>query len=273
MPIPSTVLDLGSITSSNSPLGSDSVGSPATVDDFFRSHAAIIKQESLIKSWERRGDAPSYVSASLFSVPGNQSAHYAVGRRVQARQGNTSYGTINSVTYTTATGVYVTMDGGASLSATLSEVRLGVDPNAIPVSAIALSFLPLTGGTMTGPITMSNNSIIGAKVVTTFQEVNAGSSGAAKSLSWSAGQYQYLTVNADTVLTVKNPPGVGFYQLRLVQDGTGGRTVSFVGLSSTRWLASAAQPAFNKTASGETIISLFWNGSAWTQSAQKVGAA
>jgi len=272
MAIPSTVKDLSSLTSSNSPLGSDLVGSPATVDDFFRSHAAIIREESLWKSWERRGDVPSYVSATLFTVPNDQTTKYTIGRRLMVKQSSTVYGTVNSVTYTSATGVYVSMDGGTSLSATMSEVFLGIDPNAAPVNPIALSYLPLTGGTMAGAITMSNNSIIGAKVVTTFQEVDFGSAGAAKSISFSGGQYAKITLNANTVLTVTNPPGVGFYQLRVVQDGTGGWSASFVGWSATRWLQSTVQPAFNNSASGETIINAFWNGANWTLSAQKVGA-
>lgn len=273
MPLPSTILDLSSLTSSNSPLGTDSVGSPATVDDYFRHVQSVLRQESLLKSWERRGDTPTFVSGAAFTVVGDQSAHYAAGRRIKARQGNTSYGTIVSVTYTANTYVVVAMDGGASLSATLSEVQLGVDPLAAAVAALTASYLPLSGGTMAGAITMSNQSIIGAKVVTTFQEVDHGSSGAAKSISFSGGQYGKVTLNADTVLTVTNPPGVGFYQLRLIQDGTGGRAVSFVGFSATRWLGSATPPAINTAANGETIINAFWNGSAWTTSVQKVGAA
>lgn len=274
MPLPSTIKDLASLTSSNSPLGTDSVGSPATVDDYFRHVQSIMRQESLLKSWERRGDVPTFVNASAFTVPGNQSSFYSVGRRVKVLQGNTIYGTVSSVTYTANTAVYVAMDSAASLSATMSEVQLGLDPLAAASNAILLSYLPLAGGTMVGTIAMNNQNITNAKVVTAYQEVDHGNSGAAKSISFSGGQYGKVTLNnATAVLTIKNPPGVGFYQLRLIQDATGGRSASFVNLTQTTWLGSAAQPTLNQAANGETIVNLFWNGSAWRQSLQRVGAA
>jgi len=276
MPLPSTILDLGSLTSSNSPLGSDSVGSPATVDDFFRHVQSVIRQESLLKSWERRGDTPTFVSGTTFTVPGNQAAFYSVGRRVKVRQGNTIYGTVASVTYTSNTFVQVTMDSAASLSATMSEVQLGIDPLAAAASALLLSFLPLAGGSMSGPISMANQNIIGVKRLTAFQEVDFGNSGAAMTISFSGGQYAKVTLNAaEAVLTIKSPasPGVGFYQLRIIQDGTGGRSASFVNLSQTNWLQSGNQPALNQAASGVSIVNLFYTGSGWNQSLQKVGAA
>lgn len=274
MPLPSDIRDLASLTSSNSPLGSDSVGSPATVDDFFRHIQSVMRQESLLKSWERRGDVPTYVSATTFTVPGNQSAFYSQGRRIKVWQGSQIYGTVASVTFTANTFVQVSMDSGASLSATMSEVQLGIDPLAAAASALLLSFLPLSGGTMQGPITMSNQSIIGAKVVSTFQEVPYGNSGAAMSISFSGGQYANVTINvAEAVLTIKNPPGVGFYQLRVIQDATGGRSVSFVNLSASSWIQSATQPALNQAANGVSIVNLFYTGSGWNQSLQKVGAA
>lgn len=273
MPLPSDIRDMASLTSSNSPLGSDSVGSPATVDDFLRHIQSVLRQESLLKSWERRGDTPTFVSGTAFTVPGNQSAFFAVGRRIKVRQGSTVYGTINSVTYTANTWCGVTMDSGVSLSATMSEVQLGIDPLAAAASALLMSFLPLAGGAMSGPISMSNQNVIGVKVLTAYQEVDHGSSGAAKSVSFSGGQFGKITLNSDTVLTIKSPPGVGHYQLRVIQDATGGRTASFVNLSQTRWLGAASQPALNSAASGESLLTMYWDGAAWTQSLEKVGAA
>lgn len=273
MPLPSDIRDLSSLTSSNSPLGSDSVGSPATVDDYFRHVQSVLRQESLLKSWERRGDTPTFVSGTTFTVPGNQSAFYSVGRRVKVRQGNTIYGTVASVTYTSNTFVLVTMDSGASLSATMSEVQLGIDPLAAAASALLMSFLPLAGGSMSGPISMANQNIIGTKVLTAYAEVDHGSSGAAKSISFSGGQFCKVTLNSNTVLTIKNPPGVGHYQLRVLQDTTGGWSASFVNLSQTRWLGVASQPALNTAASGASLLTLYWDGAAWTQSLEKVGAA
>jgi len=273
MPLPSDIRDLSSLTSSNSPLGSDSVGSPATVDDYFRHVQSVLRQESLLKSWERRGDTPTFVSGTAFTVPGNQSAFFSAGRRIRVMQSADTYGTINSVTYTANTWVGVTMDSGQSLSATMSEVQLGIDPLAAAVSALLMSFLPLAGGAMSGPISMGNQNIIGTKVLTAYAEVDHGSSGAAKSVSFSGGQFGKITLNSDTVLTITNPPGVGHYQLRVIQDATGGRTASFVGLSQTKWLGAASQPALNSAASGASLLTLYWDGAEWTQTLEKVGAA
>lgn len=275
MAIPSLPTDLGSTTASNSPLGSDSVGSPATVDDFFRSHAAIMRMEGKNKSWELRGDAPTYVSGTVFTLSGDQRTHYATGRRIKALGNSTVYGTITSQTFTANTAVTALYDGASTLDASLSAVHLGPHPDAIPVSAVVTSFLPLAGGTMAGDISMSNQDVVGVKTVTVFGEVNHGNSGAAKSISFSGGQNCRVTINADTVLTICTPPGQGFFQLRMIQDGTGAHTVSFVNLVQTRFVGNASQPAINAAANGETILTLFWNGAFGTaiQSLQKIGAA
>lgn len=271
MSIPSVITDLSTNTASNSPLGSDQVGSPATVDDFFRSVEAIIRSESLLKSWEIRGNATTYVSGTTFTMPGDQTAFFVAGRRVKAAGAATIYGGIVSSSYngsvTTAT---IAGDSGATLDASLSNVQLGIDPLSASVLLLG-NFYAKTGGELEGNMTLSNRDIATFKNLFAFAEYDNGNSGASKTITWSNGQNQKITVNSNTTLTIGSAPGVGHYQLRLVMDGTGARTVTFVGISSSRWLNSAAQPAFNTAASGETILTFYWDGTNWTIGAQKVG--
>jgi hypothetical protein len=274
MPIPSTIKDLSSNTASNYPLGSDLIGSPATVDDLFRSLEAILRDETLNKSWERRGDTPTYVSGTTFTVPNDKTAYYTGSRRFRSYGTATLYGGIVSSSYNgSVTTVTILGDSSGTLDSSLSEVQLGIDPKAVLAAIFAAGgYLPTTGGEMRGDITMSNNDIIGVKNITSFVEYDNGNSGAAKSIDWSNGQNQKITINSNTTLTIQNPPGVGHYQLRMIMDGTGGYTVALTNIGSGVWLSSASQPAFNTAASGKTVLNFFWDGSGWTASSRKVGA-
>jgi hypothetical protein len=104
-------------------------------------------------------------------------------------------------------------------------------------------------------------------------EYDNGNSSTAATIDFANGQKQRITLTANTTLTISAPPGVGDYKLRLIQDATGGRTVTFSGLSSARWWGSATQPAFNTAANGETLLALYYDGTNWSQGATKIGAA
>lgn len=271
MSIPSLVTDLSTNTASNSPLGSDLVGSPATVDDFFRSIEAIIRAESLLKSWEVRGNVPTYVSGTVFTVPGDQTGFYVAGRRLWAFGGSSIYASIVSSSFNSVTTVTILGDSGSTLDASLSSVILGIDPKSVQILFPAGDYLPGTGGELRGNLSLSNHDIEDVRKITWFQEYDYGNSGAAKTISFSVGQHVKVTINADTTLTLENAPGVGFWQCRMIQDATGGRVVTIANVGSGAWINSASQPAFNTAAGGSTILTCFWNGSAYIVGVQKVG--
>lgn len=102
-------------------------------------------------------------------------------------------------------------------------------------------------------------------------EYNAGNLTGTATIDFANGQKQRATLTGNVAITIAAPPGVGHYQLRLIQDATGGRTVTFSGLSASRWLGAIGQPLFNPFQNGETVVSLFWDGTNWTQSAAAVG--
>lgn len=121
--------------------------------------------------------------------------------------------------------------------------------------------------------TLGNTGLSGVKTIGFNGEYDNGSSGASKTITLTNGQKQKITLSANTALTISfTSAPVGTYQLRLIQDATGGRTLSWTGLSATRWLGSAAAPAINATANGETVVSIFYDGTNAVQSLAKVGA-
>jgi hypothetical protein len=125
--------------------------------------------------------------------------------------------------------------------------------------------MPKSGGIFTGNVT---GKVIG------FTEFDVGVSAGSKIVDFATnGQKQKITLTATTpTLTISAPTLAGHYQLRIVQDATGGRVPTFSGLSSTRWLGTATAPAVNAAANGETILNLYWDGTQFTQSMSKVGA-
>lgn len=90
----------------------------------------------VFSQWQDTGVVPTYVNPTTFTVPGDQTSTFSVGRRVQAfTTAGTVYGYITSSVFTTLTTVQVVLDSG-TLDAGLSTVKLGLltpDNNSIPL--------------------------------------------------------------------------------------------------------------------------------------------
>lgn len=95
---------------------------------------------------------------------------------------------------------------------------------------------------------------------TFFSEVDNGISGTSATIDWNAGQKQVLVLGANTTLSFVNPPGPGSFILRLVQDATGSRTVTWP--ASVKWPGGTA-PTLTTAANGEDLISLYFNGTSY----------
>lgn len=89
-----------------------------------------------VSQWQVSGVTPSYVSASSFTVPGDQTSEFHVGRRLQfTTNAGDVYGTILTSAYTSLTTVAVLMDGSSALDSGLSAVNLSLlraDNPAVP---------------------------------------------------------------------------------------------------------------------------------------------
>lgn len=122
---------------------------PSTVNDSARAMMAAIATWFQAPEWINRGDTPTYVSGTQFTVPTNRTAVYAVGRRVRAAvTAGTVYGTITASAYASVTTVTLSMDGSSALDSGLSEVDVGVLNPANP-SLSSLPALTLTAGGLT----------------------------------------------------------------------------------------------------------------------------
>jgi hypothetical protein len=79
-----------------------------------------------VSQWIVSGVAPTYVSATSFTLSGDQTNEFQVGRRIQASVSlGTVYGYISASAYTSLTTVSVTLDSGA-LDSGLSSLSLGL---------------------------------------------------------------------------------------------------------------------------------------------------
>lgn len=153
-----------------------------------------------------------------------------------------------------------------NIAGSLQELPVG---DTVTGTAVGLG-----ANAFTGNQTLGNNDLMAVKQVGFNAEYDNGNSSTADTITLANGQKQKSTLTANTTLTISTTgAAVGAYQLRLIQDATGGRTVTWSGLTSTRWLGSTSAPAINAAANGETIITMFFDGTNLTQSASKVGAA
>lgn len=105
--------------------------------------------------------------------------------------------------------------------------------------------------------TMTNTGPIGYSA-----EYNAGNSGAAITIDFLNGSRQRLTMNNATPAITVSTAGlvVGHYQLKLIQDGTGGRAPTYVGFAAGDCVGNAL-PVLGAGANAVTFLYLYWDGS------------
>ena len=98
---------------------------------------------------------------------------------------------------------------------------------------------------------------INVKNATFLTEYDNGNSGVAKTIDWNNGQNQKITLTANCVLTLPSVTGTGRFQMKVIQDGTGARSLTFTS-------ASVKNPTNFDFASGtanqECIITFYWDG-------------
>ena len=135
------------------PTDTDPPSSPVkTIDNI----SGINDTNSTVSQWASSGLTPTYVSATSFTVTGDQTTELHVGRRVQATtSGGTVYGTIYTSAYAALTTVTLTMDSGQVLDSGLSVINLSLlrnDHLALPssanVSTLATPVATISGATI-----------------------------------------------------------------------------------------------------------------------------
>ena len=134
--------------------------------------------------------------------------------------------------------------------------------------------LSATGGELSGSIDMNNNSITEIKLATFNAEYDNGNSGTSKTISFSNGQKQKVTLTDAATLTLSfTSCGPGLYQLKLIQDSGGTNAVTWSGISSTNWVGQASAPVINGAANGVTIVNFWYDGTTVYGAISRVGMA
>ena len=129
---------------------------PSSVNDSARQMMADVAAWYQAPEWLNYALTPTYISGTQFSVTGNQTGIYTVGRRIRAFvTAGTIYGTIISSAFASVTTVGVTWDSGA-LDSGVSEVDVGI----LNSSGASLGSLP--GLTLNEPGNSSSTLLINA---------------------------------------------------------------------------------------------------------------
>ncbi len=108
-------------------------------------------------------------------------------------------------------------------------------------------------------------SVQNADDITFNQEFDNGNSGAGTvTIDWRKANKQKLTLTGNCTIAFTAPVGPTNVQLRLIQDGTGSRTVTWptegTAAGNLAWVGSA-KPTLTTTAAGIDIVSIFYSGS------------
>jgi hypothetical protein len=107
------------------------------------------------------------------------------------------------------------------------------------------------------------------------QEFANGNSGAAATIDWTKGNVQKITLTANCTFTFTAPIGPAKLQLKLTQDGTGSRLVTWptegVAAGNLAWVGKAA-PTLSTAAASVDFVNIFYDGSVyWGMSALNFG--
>jgi hypothetical protein len=96
-----------------------------------------------------------------------------------------------------------------------------------------------------------------ARTVAFGTEVNDGSSSTADTIDWSQGQHHRSTLTGDCTYTFTPPSYHGLFLLKLIQDGTGSRHVTWP--ASVLWPGGTA-PTLSTTAGAVDIVTFYYDG-------------
>jgi len=181
---------------------------PSSVNDSARAMMAAIATWFAAAEWINPALTPTYVSGTQFTVPGNLTALYAVGRRVRTvNTGGTLYGTVTASAYTTLTTVTVAMDSG-SMDSGLSEVDVGINTPGKSLLGSLINVQVITASGTYNPTPGATKAIV------------AGVSGGA------AGGGTHDMTGLNTPCAAGSGGGSGTFGVILIPSGLSSQTVT-----------------------------------------------
>lgn len=127
------------------------------------------------------------------------------------------------------------------------------------------SYLPLSGGTLTGNVDAADHVISQAEIKDYSETVVTADSGASYTIDLAAGNIFNLTLTASCALTISNPPAsgkAGSATVILTQGSGGSKTISW---TNTLKYAGGTAPTLTTYEGGIDVLQLFTvnGGTSW----------
>ena len=244
-------------------------------------------EDTLVQGYVRESATVAYVSPSSFTVSGNVTAIYTAGRIV--RFSNNSTAVVTSSSYSNPNTTVNITDG--TVPSSLSYVDISLQPKGGTKKAIAVgtSILDTNGNkiieTSATPSAVNqvkiknaatdNNPSIEASGDDTYIPLllkgksasprvggvyDNGNLSGNVTIDCKKGTRQKGTLTGNVTITISNPSEGEALELFLLQDATGGRTISF---STTIIWQDNTTPTWTTTASKMNSIALRYVGSTW----------
>ena len=174
---------------------------------------------------------------------------------------------INGLTITTSTGT-LTITNAKTLSISNTLTFVGSDSTTITFQGTDTYVGRTTTDTLTNK-TLTSPSIASPTITTEwdfgahtagFTETDNGNSSTADTIDWRVSNKQKSTLTANCTFTFTAPTKPCSLVLKLAQDGTGSRTVTWP--ATVHWSGGIA-PTLTTTASRIDIITFYWDGSTY----------
>jgi hypothetical protein len=115
------------------------------------------------------------------------------------------------------------------------------------------------GGLGTGKVAMQSSVNFGA-FTAYFTETDNGNSGTADTIDWTLSNKQRSTLTGNVTFTFTAPPGPCSLVLKLIQDATGTRTVTWP--ATVHWSGGTA-PTLTTTAAKVDIVTFYYDGTTY----------
>jgi hypothetical protein len=212
-----------------------------------------------VNEWLASNLTPTYISATQFSVPGNQTGLLPVGRRIKASvSAGTVYGTITASAFSAVTTITVRMDSGA-LDNGLSAVSYGILSSVNPSSPVqnAASVKVSASNTNAQSIASGVTAVVGW-TTENFDQTGSFNNGTGVFTAPTAGFY--LVSAALEFASASHPANSPFFAI-IIKNAVEVNTSGFVVVSTaTTAVNTGCTTALLQCAAGDTIsIGAFQN--------------